>query len=100
MANRKYNNKTYRQNSQVVKWLANNLCSIPNCISPADQTHHADKCLDNNTLENLVPLCEMHHKIAHKANIDFFYWRISISKRLFWLAQLYKDQSHPRDTKN
>ena len=55
----------------VVLWLYDGICYIDRCRLPASNVHHCDRINTNNSLLNLVPLCEVCHKMVHRSDAYF-----------------------------
>jgi len=70
----RYNLKSYRVNSSVVIWLSDYKCGMLGCSGNYSEVHHIDKNLDNNCVQNLIPLCYAHHKFVHIASVNYSFW--------------------------
>jgi len=56
---------------RAVKVESGHTCAIKGCTEHTYlEIHHIDENRENNTLENLVLLCDKHHKMAHANVID------------------------------
>lgn len=56
---------------RVVQVESGHTCAIKGCTEHTYlEIHHIDENRENNTLENLVLLCDKHHKMAHANVID------------------------------
>ena len=65
MSAKAYQNKLFVKHRQVIKWLYDDKCYIKDCKNTDIEIHHIDKNNTNNDLQNLIPLCNRCHKIAH-----------------------------------
>ena len=43
----------------------NGHCAYPNCNSPYEILHHADRYSESKSHDSLIPLCKVHHEFAH-----------------------------------
>jgi hypothetical protein len=73
------NKKTYDTNrpsipadiQRFVKVEAGHTCSVKNCFEHTYlETHHINENREDNRVENLILLCDKHHKMAHSGVID------------------------------
>lgn len=56
---------------RTIKVAAGHRCSISRCpVVVGLEIHHIDHNRENNSPENLILLCEMHHTLAHENKID------------------------------
>ena len=71
--------KKYSEKRQVIpaeirreiETNAGHNCSVKNCLEHTYlEIHHIDLNRDNNSIENLILLCDKHHKMAHNKVID------------------------------
>ncbi|EPW3765402.1 HNH endonuclease signature motif containing protein [Vibrio fluvialis] len=54
-----------------VKTMSSHCCAMPHCsIDDYLEIHHIDQNRENNRVENLILLCDRHHKMAHDNKID------------------------------
>ncbi len=54
-----------------VKTAAGHACSVQHCHEHTYlELHHIDENRENNTEENIILLCDKHHKMAHEGVID------------------------------
>lgn len=59
------------ETERMIKVDAGYQCSIKNCNEHTYlEIHHIDFNRENNSFENLILLCDKHHKMAHKKIID------------------------------
>lgn len=82
----KYNDIEYRHNRGVVIWAHYKKCGYLNCENGFNHVHHIDGNNQNNHILNLIPLCEIHHNIVHKAKIRFDYYPFQLAMFLRFRA--------------
>lgn len=59
------------ETSREVKVESGHRCAINKCLEHTYlEIHHIDENRENNSLENLILLCDKHHKMAHARIID------------------------------
>jgi len=68
MASKVYQHKEYIKNKYVLQWLYKGKCFFVNCPNNANHTHHYDKNSTNNSIFNLMPVCERCHGLLHQAS--------------------------------
>lgn len=63
---------------------AGHKCSVNHCHEHIVEIHHIDGNRENNDINNLIVLCDKHHKLAHRGNISrkdlFEYKRLLINQ--------------------
>ena len=63
---------------------AGHRCSLTRCLEHIVEIHHIDGNRENNDINNLVVLCDKHHKLAHQGTISrkdlFEYKRMLVSQ--------------------
>ena len=64
-----HNTKDFRIMRSVCIWLNNFKCELCRRKFNNLHVHHIDKNNKNNSLSNLMPLCDSCHKLTHKVNI-------------------------------
>ena len=55
-----------KENTDITPCIINNV----QCHGPV-QTHHKDKNLENFEKDNLIRLCNVHHRLHHKRHLDY-----------------------------
>lgn len=92
MSKKAYQNKEYIRNKNVVHWLYNGKCFVPNCDRDSEETHHVDKNNENNSIFNLIPLCQIDHKLIEKSsgnitNVAKSHLKMLIAKINEWIPK-------------
>ncbi|MCU4392179.1 HNH endonuclease [Acinetobacter courvalinii] len=72
--NKKYENRRHNIPAAIrrsVEIESGHTCSIKGCFEHTYlEVHHIDNNRENNAIENLILLCDKHHKMAHTGVID------------------------------
>jgi len=53
-----------------IKTEAGHKCTVKHCNEHIAEIHHIDGNRENNVIDNLIYLCDKHHKLAHSGNIS------------------------------
>lgn len=61
----------YKNMRSVVLWLYEFRCMFNNCGNAAEHVHHVNKNSADNSIYNLIPLCQNCHRLVHICNANF-----------------------------
>lgn len=66
MSKNKYSNKKYRHNRELIIYKYGYKCANCNIKTSNIEVHHKNKNIDDNNINNLIPLCKQCHILIHK----------------------------------
>ena len=90
-----YSNKDFKFRGMIILKLYDEKCSICNNKKDWMEIHHIDICNDNNSFDNLIPVCKDCHMIVHSKR---FKLKLEVDNRVLEKCKLIEDllNSSPR----
>jgi hypothetical protein len=69
--------------------IGNGKCAYPNCQKPYDHLHHQAPYSVSKSHDSVIPLCKIHHELAHSGVISRD-WQVRVQAKLTKTDKLYQ----------